>query len=654
MVFPTTRRGAWLLLLAVAVPTTWLGHAQATTPIDSANVALKSIDGRDADAMARRTSSFGDDRVLLAGLQPRLPGAGFGADDAASLDALAHAVTRIDGVGRIETAPASAAGGRLWIIHLTAQSHAGLDERVVGAVEAALRSGCPPQLTCEFTGLPAVEVAIAGAVADEQRRILPAIAGALFTLLLLLFRRVGVAVAALAPAVVSIAWTGGLFALTGHRLDPLAALLQPVLLTVGVAYAVHHIDGCLARATRMSPAAAVQRTARDLLEPGLLACGTTVLGFLVNVLSPIPAVVAFAIHAAFGVAATVAAVFWLVPAVLVAWPGALRGRRQPWSGFARALTGFAGRHAPTVVSVGLLVALWGGVACTGLTVDNDPLRILPASHPLRLDTERLAARLGGVEPFDVLVPADSAWAEPTSLRMLAADLATRVGVSGLAGPPIAAASGDILLRAILPRAGSGPRGRVFDAIEGSLRRAGHAEVLVTGSAVQVVRDSNRLVTGQLLGLGATLVVLFAAMAVGLRSLRAGLIGLAPSVVTCLIVYATLASMNRPVSVATALIGSVMLGLIVDTTIHILVRFRRARAHGAGRHAAVASALQRAGRPVFVTSLVLGTGFSVAGFGSLSTTSEFGLLAALTIAVAALVSLLLVPALLLVGRSGGER
>lgn len=649
MVFPTTRRSAWLLLLALAVPTAWLGHAQATTPIDSANVALKSVDGRDADAMVRRAGTFGDDRVLLAGLQPRLPGAGIDADDAASLDALAHAVTRIDGVGRIETAPASAARGRLWIIHLSKS-----DERVVAAVEAALRGGCPPHLTCEVTGLPAVEAAIAGAVADEQRRILPAIAGALFALLLLVFRRVGVAVAALVPAVVSIAWTGGLFALTGHRLDPLAALLQPVLLTVGVAYAVHHIDGCLSRAARMSPGAAVPRTARDLLEPGLLACGTTVLGFLVNVLSPIPAVVAFAIYAAFGVAFTAAAVFWLVPAVLLAWPGALRGGPQPWGGFARTLTGFAARHAPTVVSVGLLAALWGGVACTHLTVDNDPLRILPSNHPLRIDTERLAARLGGVEPFDVLVPADSAWAEPTSLRMLAADLATRAGVSGLAGPPIAAANGDVLVRAILPRAGSGPRGRVFDALESSLALAGHQEVLVTGAAVQVARDSNRLVKGQLLGLGVTLVVLFAAMAVGLRSLRAGLIGLLPSVVTCLVVYATLASMREPVSVATALIGSVMLGLIVDTTIHILVRFRRARAHGAGREAAVASALQRAGRPVLVTSLVLGTGFSVAGLGRLSTTSEFGLLAALTIAVAALVSLLLVPALLLIGRSGGAK
>ncbi len=653
MLFPSTRRGAWLLLLALGVPTAWLAHVQAGTPIDPRNRAMKSATGADAAAIARRVALFGDDRALLAGFHPRSPDLTFAPADAELLARLARTVGGVDGVHRVEQIPAPTASERLWLIHLAAANGGAGDELVVATVEGKLREGCPTHLAVDFTGLPAVEAAIAAAVTTEQRQIVPAIAGALFVLLAVLFRSVGAAVAAMLPAGIAIACAGGVFALTGHRLDPVAGLLQPVLLTVGVAYSVHVVEGCRARAARMGPGQAVRRTVRDLLEPSLLATGTTVLGLIVNALSPIPSVVDFAVYAGFGVAVGMAAVFWVSPAVLLAWPGALAARPRGSPTRARGLTGFSRRHAASILTGSVLSLGFAVDACLRLTVDNDPLRILPAAHGLRVETERLAGRLGGVEPFDVLVPAGSALMEPAALRMLAADLGSRAGVVGLAGPPIQAATGDVLLRAILPRAGSTERGRVFDDFERSLRCAGHPEVLVTGSAVQVARDSNRLVAGQIGSLAITLVVLFVAMLFGLRSFRLSCIGLAPSVLTSLVVYGTLGALHRPLSVATALIGSVMLGLIVDTTIHLLVRFRRARAHGATRAAAVASALARAGRAVVLTSLVLGTGFSVAGFGRLSTTAEFGLLAALTIGVAAVVSLLLVPALLLV-REGGRR
>ena len=57
-----------------------------------------------------------------------------------------------------------------------------------------------------------------------------------FVLLLLVhYRRPGLVLAILAPAGIAILWTSGSFALLGRELDPISVMLQPVLLTVGVA-----------------------------------------------------------------------------------------------------------------------------------------------------------------------------------------------------------------------------------------------------------------------------------------------------------------------------------------------------------------------------------------------------------------------------------
>ncbi|MEZ5962945.1 MAG: MMPL family transporter [Planctomycetota bacterium] len=652
MFAPRSTRRAWLTLLLAAVPTLGLGWVQAHTPIDAENQALKAPTGPDADALARRVSTFGGDHALVLGFHVVVPGTAGGSVPNAGVAALARSLRGIHGVAAVDTLPSPSPSVHLLLVSLAHDARSAVFADTVHQVENEARARCPAGLGVEVTGVPAVELAIAQAVAQEQRWMVPAIAVALFLVLLSVYRRLGLALAALVPAAVAISWSGGLYALLGHRLDPVAALLQPVLLTVGVAYSVHLVDGFLRRAHRVGAPLAVERTARDLLLPATLACGTTVAGFLVNAVSPIPAVATFATYAGFGVALTSAAAFWLVPAALVAWTGG-RLPAAPRLCCNLGLVGWMSRYAPAVGLLALVAGVWGGRACFGLRVDNDPLRVLPPRHPLRQDTDALAARLGGVELFDVLVPASSRLTDPSELRLLAAAIAGRPGVAGLAGAPRLAATGDLLLSGILPRSGSTERERLFDAMSTELRLRGRDEALVTGSAVQIARDSNRLVRGQLFGFGLTLAVLWLVMAWGLRSWRLGLLGLVPNVLTCLLVYGAMAAADRPVSVATALIGTVMLGLVVDTTIHVLERFRRARRHGARRAPAVASAMHRAGRAVTVTSLVLVVGFAVAACGRLETTIEFGLLAATTIVVAYVVSMTLLPALLLMRREAAQ-
>jgi predicted RND superfamily exporter protein len=154
-----------------------------------------------------------------------------------------------------------------------------------------------------------------------------------------------------------------------------------------------------------------------------------------------------------------------------------------------------------------------------------------------------------------------------------------------------------------------------------------------------------LVRGQLAGLALTLACLFATIAIAFRSVLLGFLGMLPNLLPCLVIYGLMGAAGRPLSVATAMIGSVMLGLVVDDTIHFLYRFRVARAGGTSVTRSLARAIVHAGRPVVITSLVLSVGFAAGLAGNLETTREFSALAAATILGALAADLVLLPALL---------
>jgi predicted RND superfamily exporter protein len=186
---------------------------------------------------------------------------------------------------------------------------------------------------------------------------------------------------------------------------------------------------------------------------------------------------------------------------------------------------------------------------------------------------------------------------------------------------------------------------LFDRAEQRARGLGWPDAAATGPAVQVARDSTALAKGQLGGMLFTAVALWLTMVIGLGSGVLGLIGMVPNLVPCVILYGGLALADRPLSVGTALIGSVMLGLIVDDTIHLLHGFRRGRLQGCGALSTMARMLGRIGRAITLTSLVLATGFATGSFGSLATTREFGILSAGTILTALAADVVLLPSLL---------
>jgi hypothetical protein len=108
----------------------------------------------------------------------------------------------------------------------------------------------------------------------------------------------------------------------------------------------------------------------------------------------------------------------------------------------------------------------------------------------------------------------------------------------------------------------------------------------------------------------------------------------------------MATLDRPLSVATVMIGAVMMGLIVDDTIHLLHRYQQSVRHGRSPRLAIVDALRTSGRAITLTSIVLFVGLGVGIIGTLSSTVEFSALAASTIVIAWSLETVVLPAILL--------
>jgi predicted RND superfamily exporter protein len=90
-----------------------------------------------------------------------------------------------------------------------------------------------------------------------------------------------------------------------------------------------------------------------------------------------------------------------------------------------------------------------------------------------------------------------------------------------------------------------------------------------------------------------------------------------------------------------------LGIVVDDTVHFISKYRRARIEkGMSSEDAVRYAFSTVGVALWITSLVLVSGFLVLSFSHFVMNGEMGLLTAITIAVALFLDLLFLPPLLM--------
>lgn len=572
----------------------------------------------------------------------------------------------------------------------------------VTAVEDTVHRLLPSGFVAHFNGsLEISETYNRVTIANTRQLTLPILAVTLLALYVL-FRSVRTVLLVAAAIGVSVALTMGLYAVLGFQFNVLTSMLMPLIVVLAIADDVHIVQHFTEVWRRTGDAAdAFVSSIVHLFAPLMGASATTALGLLSLATSDVVAVRTFGIGAAIGVMFDVLISLVLVPTLLM-WmpPPKARPPQDTW--FRRPLER-AGRlafgHWRLMLGGAAIVAVLSVLGVMQLRVDTNHINFFPSDHPITTSAQVIDRELSGIYTFDVLIegPAESMQTPDTLQRMARlseqlqalpnvrkvtslADYVKRVHQQLSGGKAEAAvipespeavaqelfvfglsdegrselarlAASDYSRARISVKLASMSSDVVFAQIDQAEQLARTAfdgtglQTDVTGSGRIFATLDHYMVDSQLSSFATAFVTVFAVIFLIFRSVRFGLLGILANVLPIVIVMGVMGWLDISLNIATIMVASVTLGIVDDDTIHFISRYRREAEAGAETGDAVALAAMHEGRAALTTAIINTVGFGLLAFSPYRPTAWFGGLLALTMAVAFLTEVLLVPAVI---------
>jgi predicted RND superfamily exporter protein len=161
------------------------------------------------------------------------------------------------------------------------------------------------------------------------------------------------------------------------------------------------------------------------------------------------------------------------------------------------------------------------------------------------------------------------------------------------------------------------------------------------------RNMENMVTGTIVAIAAIAVIMMFA----LQSVRLGTLSLVPNGLPILVTFGAWALLVGEVGFSVATVASISLGIIVDDTVHWLSKYVRARDERLlSVEESIRYAFHNVGMPIVVNTVILAAGFFVMTTSAFKMNVDLGLMTILSIVGALILDFLLLPALLLFGRS----
>jgi len=170
---------------------------------------------------------------------------------------------------------------------------------------------------------------------------------------------------------------------------------------------------------------------------------------------------------------------------------------------------------------------------------------------------------------------------------------------------------------------------------------------LTGSGVIYTHGTTYLVKNLFTSLLIAICVIAVLMSFLFRSLRMVLVSLLPNIIPLIVTSAIMGVAGIPIKPSTILVFSIAFGISVDDTIHFLAKYRQElNANSWDIKGSVINALRETGVSMIYTSIILFFGFANFIASNFGGTQALGILVSVTLFVAMLANLVLLPALLL--------
>ena len=172
-------------------------------------------------------------------------------------------------------------------------------------------------------------------------------------------------------------------------------------------------------------------------------------------------------------------------------------------------------------------------------------------------------------------------------------------------------------------------------------------VIITGISIVFLNGTKFLIKNLFTSLFLVIVLISIFMAWMFNSFRMVIVSIIPNMIPLLLTAAIMGYIGIPLKPSTILVFSIAFGISVDDTIHFLAKYHQELLNtNWDMKSSILSALKETGVSMFYTSIVLFFGFLIFIASSFGGTVAVGMLVSITLLLAMMANLLLLPALLL--------
>jgi len=515
----------------------------------------------------------------------------------------------------------------------------------------------------------------------------------------LLFRNWRVVVTALATVVVALLWTLGLKGFADIPISPVSSTLFALINIIGLANSIHLISQFRIEMTRHTERrGAILQALVKAGRPCFFTSFTTAVGFGSLAISRIPAIKNLGLFAGFGIMVAYLLALILVPTLLMSTHLNLTGKKQSnMTSMQKVLDRIANwnlRFPRLILLSATVLTVLMAMGLPRIQTEASMLEYLKKSNRLYQDTRFLDQWLTGASSLEIVLSgAEDTFKEPAVLRQIDSIQ------QALAPDPAVAATYSVVdylklinraLNADHPEAYRIPdsRSAVAQAFllyeisggeetadfvtadyatarlsirtrqmnanlrQGLLNRIEHLmrkyapdiKYEVTGVDFLVNAVTHQIIRTQIESLAMALIVILALM-IAQFGWRGGLISVLPNIFPIVMTLGLMGYGNFHLNMATAIIASIAIGMVVDDTIHYFSHFKTDFVVSGARQVAMRSALLEVGPALIFTSGVLVLGFAVNLLSQTRILRDFGILSGVAIVTALLGDLFIGPVLL---------
>jgi predicted RND superfamily exporter protein len=519
-------------------------------------------------------------------------------------------------------------------------------------------------------GRPIVEGTMAQLGPEDMKRMVPIVILIIVIVLFILLRSVRATTATLISVSISTVWAFGLMAASGVPIYSVSTMIPVMLIAIGVAYGIYfynHINRFYLEHQNASRQEAVIHTFKVLWKPLAMAAFTTIIGFISLMTSQVFPIKYFGLFTGFGILTAFILSMTFLPATII-----LAGYRPKNKKAAEGKVTYTRLNYITdkllkrKKLIYAIVALIIAISVFGIQkvwINSSFLDKFEKDSDIVLTDAFVNSKFGGTSTLNIILESKQldAFKQPQILNLIDqmqidAEKLTEVGNSFSLADYLKRMNkvmnadndafykipetGDMIAQYLLLYEMSGDPenlakvtnydynktnitfqlkgddtktiNKAMDVVhsyEKSLKEQG-VEIKFAGSGYKELVFSDLILEGQIMSIIMSLILVLILLMVMFRSVKAGLIGSLPILVTALISFGVMGLLNIPLSTTTALLSSIAIGIGIDYAIHFIQNYYVFVKKTNSRHVAIHETMRNTGKAILSNAAVVIAGFLV--------------------------------------------